>query len=101
MPGYRTESSIIKHANDIKGPWLDLQSHADYSYFQSWGWIETWLNQIAIDLQPVAVKVWFDESLIGIGLFVSRDIKRRNIFTLTNSRVIVLHLLVLKKGCPD
>lgn len=88
MSGYRTESSIIKHANDIKGPWLDLQTRADYSYFQSWGWIETWLNQIAIDLQPVAVKVWFDESLVGIGLFVSRDIKRRYIF---HSRAMFLN----------
>lgn len=88
MSGYRTESSIIKHANDIKRPWLDLQTRADYSYFQSWGWIETWLNQIAIDLQPVAVKVWFDASLVGIGLFVSRDIKRRNIF---HSRAMFLN----------
>ncbi|MDX2505277.1 MAG: GNAT family N-acetyltransferase [Gammaproteobacteria bacterium] len=80
MPGYHTESCIIKHANDIKEPWLDLQSRADSSYFQSWGWIQAWLQQIAFDLQPVAVKVWCDGRLVGIGLFVSRDIKRRVFF---------------------
>lgn len=77
MPGYRTESCTIKQSGDVEKDWLDLQQRASYSYFQSWGWIETWLNQIAIDLQPVAVKVWFDERLVGIGLFVARDIKRR------------------------
>lgn len=80
MPGYRTESSIIKHANDIEGPWLDLQSRADYSYFQSWGWIQTWLQQIVFDLQPIAVRVWCDDRLVGIGLFLPRDIKRRVFF---------------------
>ncbi len=80
MPVYRTESSIINHANDIKGPWLDLQSRADHSYFQSWGWIQTWLQQIVFDLQPIAVRVWCDDRLVGIGLFVPGDIKRRVFF---------------------
>lgn len=80
MPDYRVESCTVTSSKDIKQEWSDLQKRADCSYFQSWGWIEIWLDQIAIGLQPVAVKVWFDESLVGIGLFVSKDIKRRVIF---------------------
>ena len=80
MPDYRAESCVIEHSEDIKQEWNDLQQHANHSYFQSWGWIGTWLDQIATDLQPVAVKVWRGESLVGIGIFVSRDIKRRVIF---------------------
>lgn len=80
MPDYRAESCSIECPDDIKQEWSDLQQCADHSYFQSWGWIQTWLEQIAIDLKPVAVKVWFNEELVGLGLFVSRDIKRRIIF---------------------
>lgn len=80
MPDYRVESCAIEHLEDIEQEWESLQQRANHSYFQSWGWIGTWLNQIAIDLQPMVIKVWFDESLVGMGLFVSKDIKRRIIF---------------------
>ena len=76
MPAYRAESCGIRQPDDIKQEWLDLQDRSDCSYFQSWGWIGTWLDQIAIDLQPVAIKVWSDDTLVGIGLFVSKNIKR-------------------------
>jgi len=77
MPDYRTQSSVVKHVDDIKEAWLDIQSRADCSYFQSWGWIQTWLEQVAIGFHPQVVKVWSDDRLVGIGLFVSRDVKRR------------------------
>ncbi|MFV2004600.1 MAG: hypothetical protein ACC650_05300, partial [Gammaproteobacteria bacterium] len=80
MPAYRTESCIINRPDEIKEEWLGLQLRANHSYFQSWGWIGTWLSEIAIELHPVVVKVWSGEILVGLGLFVSRDIKRRAIF---------------------
>ena len=80
MSDYHVESCSIECPEDIEQEWCDLQKYADYSYFQSWGWIGTWLYQIAIDLQPVVIKVWLNGRLVGIGLFVSRDIKRRAIF---------------------
>ena len=80
MPDYRTECCAIERPEDIEQEWNELQKHADYSYFQSWGWIGVWLQQVAIDLQPIVVKVWLNEQLVGAGLFVSRDIKRRFIF---------------------
>lgn len=88
LPDYRTECCAIERPEDIKQEWNELQKHADHSYFQSWGWIGIWLEQIAIDLQPIVVKVWLNEQLVGAGLFVSRDIKRRLIF---HSRVMLLN----------
>jgi len=85
---YRVESSVIVHPEELKPQWLDLQSRADGSYFLSWGWIGTWLAQIAVDLRPVVVKVWSDENLVGMGLFVSRDIKRH---VLIHSRSLFLN----------
>ncbi len=80
MSAYRTETCILKTTQDIKVEWCELQLHADYSYFQSWGWIETWLDLIAIKLQPVILRVWYGHTLVGMGLFVSKNIKRRVIF---------------------
>ena len=80
MPDYHTESCAIEHPEDIKQEWNELQKHADCSYFQSWGWVETWLNLIAIELQPAVIRVWCESRLVGIGLFVSKGIKRRVVF---------------------
>jgi len=88
LSGYRVESSLLAHPDELKPQWLDLQSRADGSYFLSWGWMGTWLAQIAVDLRPIVVKVWSDENLVGMGLFVSRDIKRH---ALIHSRSLLLN----------
>ena len=80
MPELHAESYVIKHREDIEHEWNDLQQRANHSYFQSWGWIGIWLDQIAIELQPIVLKIYRQDRLIGLGLFVSKDIKRRVIF---------------------
>ena len=80
MSAYRTESCILKHPEELRQEWLDLQDRADCSYFLSWGWIGTWLQQIAIELQSVVVRVWHDDQIVGLAVFVPRDIKRRLFF---------------------
>ena len=70
MSGYCVESCVIEAPGEIEQEWLDLQNRVDCSWFQSWGWIGTWLEQIATGLQPLVVKVWFEGMLVGIGVFV-------------------------------
>ena len=62
---------------DIEEEWLDLQNRVDCSYFQSWGWIRTWLEKIAIDYHPLVARVWFEDTLVGMGIFVHKRIIRR------------------------
>jgi len=45
----------------------------------SWNWISAWLENIAFDLQPLVVRVWSGPTLVGAGLFVSKDICRHRI----------------------
>jgi len=80
LNAYRAESSLLAHPEELAQAWLDLQDRADCSYFLSWGWIGAWLRQIAIGLHPVLVRVWHDEQLVGLAVFVPRDIKRRVAF---------------------
>lgn len=80
VPGYSIDSSVLKSTQDIEQEWRKLQKNSKYSYFQSWGWIETWLDLIAIKLQPIIIRVWCEGRLVGMGLFVTKDIKRRVVF---------------------
>lgn len=88
QPEYYVESAKLTDSKALQKAWLDLQQRADCSYFQSWGWIGTWLDQIVVDLQPVVVKVWLNGKVVGLGVFVSRDINRRGIF---HSRAMFLN----------
>lgn len=88
MPDYKVTSQIVGHPGELESDWLGLQQRSECSFFQSWSWIKSWLEHIAMDLQPVAIKVWFGDNLVGLGLFVSKDIKRRIIF---HSRAMLLN----------
>ena len=77
MPGYCVKSCVIEYPEDIEEEWLDLQNRVDCSYFQSWGWIRTWLEKIAIDYHPLVARVWFEDTLVGMGVFVHKSIIRR------------------------
>ena len=77
MSGYRTESCMIVHPDEIEQQWLDLQDRADCSWFQSWGWVGTWLEQIAAEFHPLVVKVWSDNRIVGMGIFLPRHVRRR------------------------
>ena len=88
MSNYRVTSHLVKHPDEIASEWLDLQGRSNCSYFQSWGWIGTWLEQVALDLQPIVVRVWIENCLIGLGVFVSSHIRRHLII---RSNALFLH----------
>ena len=54
-----------------------MQNRVDCSWFQSWGWISTWLEKVALDYHPLVVRVWFEDTLVGMGIFVHKHIIRR------------------------
>lgn len=76
---YRAESWELINLHELKLQWCDLQQRADCSYFQSWGWIGTWLEQIADQLDPVLVEIWHENLLVGMGVFVSGEITRHSV----------------------
>jgi hypothetical protein len=73
---YCVKSQILKNTDEIKSDWLELQNKSDCSFFQSWGWVGPWLSHVVIDLKPLVVRVWFGDLLVGLGLFVMRDLRR-------------------------
>lgn len=76
LPDYRIESCDVSDPTALEQEWTELQDRSDCSYFQSWGWIGTWLAYVAGDLQPVVIRVYTDTRLVGAGVFVPGAIKR-------------------------
>ncbi len=80
---YRTDSCLPGALNELEQQWLDLQGRAGCSFFQSWGWMGRWLTDFGADLNPVVIRVWLDEQLVGLGVFLPRQIRRRKLFHAT------------------
>lgn len=72
---------MLKNPDEIEHEWCALQVRAGCSYFQSWGWIGVWLKQIAMEFQPLVVRVLYGGNLVGLGIFVRREIKRHLFIT--------------------
>ncbi|MDH5611251.1 MAG: GNAT family N-acetyltransferase [Gammaproteobacteria bacterium] len=79
MPDYRAESCTIKNISDLKQEWINLQERADCSYFQSWGWVGTWLEHVVDDFEPTLIKIWHNDLLVGMGVFVTKQVTRRGV----------------------
>ncbi|MDT8282907.1 MAG: GNAT family N-acetyltransferase [Gammaproteobacteria bacterium] len=88
MLQYRVESSEISDVKEMEKIWLELQERADCSFFQSWGWIGTWLQQIAAELSPQVVTVSQGAETVGLGIFISKNVKRHY---LINSQSLFLN----------
>lgn len=80
MLQYRAESRILRNPQDAMLDWLSLEARADCSWFLSWGWVGTWLEQVVSDLDPVLVRVLQGDKLVGLSIYVPREIKRRYVF---------------------
>ncbi|MDH5387400.1 MAG: GNAT family N-acetyltransferase [Gammaproteobacteria bacterium] len=73
---YFVELTTIEDTKNIEAEWTALQEIADCSYFQSWGWIGTWLREVVNDLEPELVRVWDRNELIALGIFVKSTVLR-------------------------
>lgn len=80
MIDYRAESCQIESPELLKREWIELQGRSECSYFQSWGWMGTWLEVIANDLKPALIKIWRNDLLVGMGVFVTKNITRHLLF---------------------
>jgi CelD/BcsL family acetyltransferase involved in cellulose biosynthesis len=88
LPDYRAESCAVKQPEDIKQVWIELQQRTDCSYFQSWGWVGSWLEHVVSDLDPLLLKVWHGDVLVGAGIFVPGEIVRHHFL---HSKVMFLN----------
>ena len=88
MPVFNVSTEPLTQTSQLQADWLDLQSRSEASYFQSWGWINCWLEEVARDQDAEVLRVTRDNELVGLGIFVTAEISRRKII---HSRVMYLN----------
>lgn len=74
--------------------WEDLEARSDGSYFQSWGWIGTWLDLLPAGLQPHLMVARAGREVVGLAILCRRTVKR---YGWLPSRAAFLH----ETGDPD
>ena len=77
MPGFNIQYQLLTQTEEIQHHWLDLQRRADCSFFQSWSWIHNWLDHVVADRQVWLLQVRSGKEMVGLGLFVPAEIRRR------------------------
>lgn len=73
---YFVELTSIENMKKLEAEWVMLQKVSECSFFQSWGWIGTWLRNVVGDLEPELVCVWDKNELIALGIFVKSTVLR-------------------------
>lgn len=106
---YYIELTAVTDMAQLQTDWTGLEASADCSYFQSWGWIGTWLKEVVADMQPQVIRVWEREELVAIGVFINTSVTRRGILSsrklflneapvANRNMVIEYNGLLLKRG---
>ncbi|MCP4270759.1 MAG: GNAT family N-acetyltransferase [Gammaproteobacteria bacterium] len=85
---YLIELTRLSDVTKLENDWLNLERDADCSYFQSWGWIGTWIAEIAKDMPCEVVRVREQGELVAIGVLVKTHVKR---FGLLKSQKLFLN----------
>lgn len=77
ISAYKVSSERLGNVAQVQAEWQDLQGRSGCRYFQSWGWISCWLQEIGLEQQITLVRVHQGDLLVGLGLFVSAEFVRR------------------------
>ncbi len=112
MLAYKVTSERLKSAEQVQAEWQGLQSCCDCSYFQSWSWISSWLQVIAVEQPVTLIRVYQGDALVGLGLFVSAEFVRRKIIPCMvmflneyplagNDMVVEYNGLLAQTGCEQ
>ena len=68
---YRCELQPFRSVAALEAVWHDLEASSTASFFQSWGWISSWLSVLPQTIKPSVLMVFDRDELVGIGLVVS------------------------------
>lgn len=79
MTGLTAEIAPARSRPNLAADWLDLQVRADHSFFQSWGWVGTWLDWLPARLEPLCLTVRAGREVLGLGLLCPARTRRRRI----------------------
>ena len=78
MPALTADIEPARTRKGLAEDWQALQERADHSFFQSWGWVGTWLDWLPGCFEPLCLTVRDGREIVGLGLLQpSRTWRRR------------------------
>lgn len=107
------EISGLQGSQTLKADWQFLEHQAECSPFISWGWIESWLEEVALrNFEALLIKITENNKLVALGLLhygleTRRKFFRRTILFLNempladNNMVIEYNGLLVRKGYEE
>jgi CelD/BcsL family acetyltransferase involved in cellulose biosynthesis len=86
--GIRVRLEPLADRERLGEVWRALEPKSDASFFQSWGWIGSWLSHVPPDGQPRAAIATKSGEVVGLGVFVPCRERARRIVA---ARALRLH----------
>ena len=74
--GWHITLSSLEDFAALEKKWIELQSRAECSFFQSWGWVSSWIGALPPRLRPQALEVRLDDRVVGLALLGNQKIWR-------------------------
>jgi len=76
---WRITLSSLEDLAAVEEKWIELQSRTECSFFQSWGWLSSWIGALPQRLRPRALEVRLDDRLVGLAFLGNRKMWRYGI----------------------
>ena len=79
VTGWHVRLSSSEEVGALEAKWTELQSRATCSFFQSWGWVGSWIQALPPHLRPRSLEVRLDDRLVGLALLGNHKIRRHGL----------------------
>lgn len=60
--------------------WQGLEAGCELSFFQSWGWVGTWLKSLPARTRPQLLTAYAADKIVGLAILVPQRLRRHQIF---------------------
>ena len=81
------DTAYLDDDSTLAADWQRLQTHADHSFFQSWGWIGCWLRHLPPDQRIIRLTARHDGAIVGLGLLGERRERRFGVIVSNAARL--------------
>ena len=60
--------------------WQGLEADCERSFFQSWGWIGTWLKSLPAGMRPRLISARAADKIVGLAVLIPQRVQRHRVF---------------------
>jgi CelD/BcsL family acetyltransferase involved in cellulose biosynthesis len=84
---WRFELTPVADLEGLAGRWRELEGRAESSFFQSWGWVGSWLRTLPPEARPLVLMGWDGDRLVALAALGRAAERRRGVVRSRTLRV--------------